>query len=113
MTSFTKSLLLFSLPLGEPKIFCCWQAEGVVIDSVREFSSDVQRGEAALLDAPAGASLQVCVVWRGGKSPSGAVPGTFGAGGCVALSGRFTGRNPEHVPRDATAGERGMWVNAK
>lgn len=53
MISFTKSLLLFSLSLGEPKIFCCWQAEGVVIESVCEFGSDVQRGEAALLDAPA------------------------------------------------------------
>lgn len=39
----------------------------------------MQRGEAALLDAPARASLctGVCVIWRGGKSPPGAVPGTF------------------------------------
>lgn len=44
MTSFTKSLVLFSLPLGEPKIFCCWQDEGGVIYSVCEFSSVMCRG---------------------------------------------------------------------
>lgn len=57
--------------------------------------------------------LQVCVVWRGGKSPSGAEPGTFGAGGCIALSAELAGRNPERAPSDAAAGEKGMWVTAK
>lgn len=86
---FQKALsTLLSIPMGKPKIFCYWNYDSVVISLVCKFTSVMCRRvicEAALLDALAWASVQACVVWRGGKGHSGAVPGTFGAWGCTAL----------------------------